>query len=125
MTARQIIDRVNEIKPNAFTDAVKLAWLNELEGRVAAEVLLMPPAEIKGAALTMTSVPLVDPPYDDMYVHWLEARIDESNGEYSKYQNTMQRFNACFSEFVCWFCQTWDPAQGYVDEERRKDNGTL
>lgn len=125
MTARQIIDRVNEIKPNAFSDTVKLAWLNELEGRIAAEVLLMPPAEIRGVTLNLTSVPLVEPPYDDMYQHYLAARIDEANGEYDKAQNTMARFNACFSEFVCWFCQTWDPAQGYIAEEARRDNGTL
>lgn len=125
MTARQIIDRVNEIKPNAFTDEVKLKWLNELEGRVAAEVMLMSPAEIRGVTLNLTSTPMVDPPYDEMYMDWLKARIDEANGEYKKYQSTAQTFNACFSAFVCWFCQMWDPAQGYIDEERRRDNGTL
>lgn len=125
MTARQIIDRVNEIKPNAFTDTVKLYWLNELEGRIAAEVMLMPQRQIQELQLGLTDTPMVEAPYDSLYLYWLEARIDEANGEYDKYDTTAAMFNSAWSGFACWFAQTYDPAQGYVDEERRKDNGTL
>lgn len=125
MTARQIIDKVNDIKPNAFTDAAKLKWLNELEGRIAAKIFLMAPAEIKQAELSLTDTPMVEPPYDNMYVFWLEARIDEANGEYDRYQNSMQMFDSAWREFLCWFGQTWDPAQGYINEERRREYGAL
>lgn len=125
MTARQIIDRVNEIKPNAFSDAVKLAWLNELEGRVAAEIMLMPQLQIPELTLALTDTPMVDTPYDAIYPAWLCARIDEANGEYDKYNTTAALFNSAWSSFSLWFAQTYDPAQGYISEERRRHNGTL
>lgn len=118
MTAREIIDYVDEIKPNAFSDAVKLRWLNTLEGRVATEVMLMAPQQIRQLELKLTDTPMVEPPYDDIYTSWLEAQIDEANGEYDKYANTATVFNAAWSGFVCWFAQTYDPAQGYLNDWR-------
>ena len=46
MKIQEAIDWADEMKPNAFTSKVKLAWLNALEGRIAADVFLMAPAEI-------------------------------------------------------------------------------
>lgn len=119
MTIREVITMADDIKPNAFGDAAKLAWLNRLEGSLAAEVFLMAPEEVRQfqyAAGEMDAELLVDAPYDDLYVLWLEAQIDRANGEYNKYQNTMQSYNARRGEFVCWFCQIWDPVQGYRKE---------
>lgn len=119
MTIREVITMADGIKPNAFKPATKLTWLNKLEGTLAAEVFLMAPEEIRQLQYSrgdMGAELLVDPPYDDLYVLWLEAQIDRANGEYSKYQNTMQSYNARRGEFACWFCQNWDPAQGYRRE---------
>ena len=59
---------------------------------------------------------LLDPPHDAIYRHWMEAMIDYENGEYSKYQNTMQMFNAQWASFVAWFAETYRPADGYRKE---------
>ncbi len=120
MTAKQIIDRVDEVKPNAFSGAAKLEWLNELEGRVAAEVMLMPQAQIRELKLNPEDTPLVEPPYDSIYTRWLEAMIDEENGEYDRYAATAGLFNAAWSEFTGWFARTYDPAQGYRKDRRRR-----
>lgn len=119
MTIREAIAMADDIKPNAFETATKLAWLNRLEGTLASEVFLLAPEEVRQlryAPGELDAELLVDAPYDDLYVLWLEAQIDRANGEYNKYQNTMQSYNARRGEFVCWFCQTWDPAQGYMKE---------
>lgn len=119
MKLREVIDMVDDVKPNAFETATKIAWLNRLEGTLASEVFLLAPAEVRQLQYTADDLDtelLVDPPYDDIYVLWLEAKIDEANGEYNKYQNTMQIYNARRADFVAWFCQTWDPAQGYLKE---------
>ena len=71
---------------------------------------------------------LVDPPHDQIYVTWLQAQIDMENGEYSKYQNTMQMFNEGFNSFVAWFANTYEPANGYVFpnlEEGGEDDGDV
>lgn len=119
-TIREIIDRVDEAKPNAFPDDLKIKWLSELDGKIAADVMLMGIVEIRqlGNAYKGNAdmEPLVTYPHDDIYDKWLEARIDYANGEYNKYQNSMEMFNAAFSGFVRWFASNYDPAQGYRRE---------
>lgn len=123
MTLRQVITMADDVKPNAFTTANKIEWLNKLEGTLAAEVFLMAPEEIAQLHYgpgDLDKTLLVDPPYDDIYELYLEAEIDRANGEYNKYQNTMQSFNARRGDFATWFCQIWDPAQGYRKERPRR-----
>ena len=117
MTAREIIDHVNEVKPNALSDGIKLRWLNVIERRIALEVLLMAPAQLSELELGLTDTPLIDPPYDDLYVYWLEARIDEAHGEYDRYNNSAQMFSALWSDFACFFANRYDPAQGFLMKE--------
>lgn len=127
MTIRQVIEQVDGVKPNAFTTADKIKWLNNLEGSLAAEVFLMAPEEIMQLQYTVSDMDeelLVYPPYDDIYELYLEAQIDRENGEYNKYQNTAQSYNARRGDFVTWFCQIWDPAQGYRKERPRR-HGTV
>ena len=112
MTLSQVIQAVDEVKPNAFSSETKTAWLNEVEGMVQTQVFLWAPEEIiaydygadKDAEL------LVQPPHDKLYPAYLEARIDYANGEYNKYQNTMQMFNEFFGELMRSFPLTYRPA---------------
>ena len=117
MKVSKAIEIVNKIKPNAFPTAAKIRWLNHLEGRIAADVFLLAPAEIEALTLTEDSEDwelLVKAPHDDVYTSWLRAQIDLENGEYNKYQNTMQEFNACMDSFTAWFANLYEPAQGYL-----------
>ena len=111
MTVREVLDRVDELRPNAYSEKMKVAWLNECEGMVQTEVLLMAPEEM------ITYEPeddekelLVQLPHDKLYMPYVCAMIDFANGEYSKYQNTMQMFNAHFGEFMRWFATRYRPA---------------
>ena len=120
MKIQEAINWADEMKPNAFTSNAKLAWLNALEGRIAADVFLMAPAEIAVLRYTeedMEAELLVAPPHDDIYTLWLQAKIDEANGEYNKYVNSMQIYNEHFGNFVRWFASLYEPAQGYRREE--------
>lgn len=116
-TIQEIIARVDERKPNAFSTERKVEWIAELDGRIALDVMLMDIAEaqqfryLAPAALNYT--PLAHFPHDSLYDAWLEAMIDYSNGEYNKYQNSMELYNARYSDFVRWFVRTYEPSQGY------------
>ena len=124
MTVGKVIERVDAVKPNAFDSETKVEWLNALEGRIAADVLLLAPVEIRQLQYAWPADKdtqlLVEPPHDDIYGLWLQAKIDEANGEYNKYQNTMQIYNEHFGDFLRWFAGTWDQAQGYISEEARR-----
>lgn len=116
MTIREAIAMADEMKPNAFSTATKVFWLSRLDGTIAAELMLMAQGEqenFKYSADNLDQELLVNPPYDDLYLYWLEAQIDYQNGEYDKYDNTMQRYNKRLSAFCKWFRDYWDPVQGY------------
>lgn len=119
----EVLEWVDEVKPNAFSDKVKVAWLNALEGRIALEVFLMAPEEARGLRYSfpedLERELLVEMPYDDIYGLWLCAKIDEANGEYDKYQNTAQIYNEHYGSFLRWFAQVYDPVQGYRERCRR------
>lgn len=118
---REVFERVDEARPNAFSESLKMMWLNSLEGRLAADVFLMSIEDIRQLTVRypddMDTELLVTSPHDDIYDLWLYAKIDFENGEYSKYQNDMAMFNEHYDNFVCWFLNTYDPAQGYVRSE--------
>ena len=121
---KDAIAAADAVKPNAFSEETKFQWLRRLEGRLQAEVFLMAPAQIRELDLQypadMDRELLVDPPYDDLYPLYLQARIDAENGEYNKYADSMTIYNSAYTAFVCWFCQTYDPAEGYCSEEARR-----
>ncbi len=120
MTVNLAITRTDSRKPNAFSTEEKKEWLASLEGRIAAEVLLLAPAEVKAildAEKDGSSVLLVNPPFDDIYILWLCAMIDMANGEYNKYGNTSQIYNDFYHDFVRWFINEYQPAQGHTKEE--------
>lgn len=112
MTISELIERADAVKPNAFDNYAKTGWINEAEGLVQTEIFLFADEEIivydydedKDKEL------LVKPPHDKLYLPYLAAMIDFYNGEYNKYQNTMQMFNNHFGEFMRWFALRYRPA---------------
>lgn len=117
-TVKQIVENADALKPNAFTNEQKTAWLSEIEGRLQLDVFLMAAAEVITYIWSedQNTEVLLDPPHDGLYEQYLEAMIDYANGEYSKYTNTMSMFNASLGNFARWFARNYEPAQGYREE---------
>lgn len=117
-TIREVIERVDGIKSNAFSDEQKVIWLAMLDGKIAADLFLMSISDIRMLKYRypqdMETELLVSFPHDDIYDGWLGAQIDYANGEYDKYQNSMALYNASYDSFAVWFLNTYDPAQGYM-----------
>lgn len=118
MNVQQVIRLVDDIKPNAFSDEAKTAWLNEAEGLVQTEVLLLAPEEIivYSWEKDRETELLVKPPHDKLYWAYLTALIDFANGEYLKYQNTVEMFNSHFGEYMRWYASRYRPADGKPTE---------
>lgn len=118
---REIIDRVDDTKPNAFQAATKMAWIAELDGKIALDVMMMDIAEVRQMHYIypddLENEPLVSFPHDSIYEQWLGAKIDYANGEYNKYENSKEQFNASYGNFVRWFATMYEPSQGYAWEE--------
>lgn len=123
---RDVIALVDGYRPNAFDEKLKLWWLVTLDGKIAVEVMLMDAADVKEFMdceypEAMDHEPLVSFPHEEMYLHYLEAKIAYANEEYTSYQNAIESFNAAYNSFVNWFLNKHDPVQGY----RRRDKNVV
>jgi hypothetical protein len=119
MTIDELITQVDAIKPNAFTNAVKTAWISRLEGMLQTNCYLMP----IGTVITYdydndkNNTLLVPPPFDKLYESWLCAMLDYMTGEYRKYANTMEMYNRDRSDFVCWLTDRYEPTKRFFRGE--------
>ena len=114
MKIKDAIAYVDSVKPNAFDDAAKILWLNEVEGLVQTEAMLIAVADL--IEYTADTDPetelLVRSPHDKIYRAYLMAMVDFANGEYNRYANTVEMFNTYFAEFVVWYADKYRPADG-------------
>ena len=114
---KDIIARVDENVPNAFSKEQKMAWISELDGKIGLDVMLMNIVEVEHLQYKspedMERQPLLRFPHEGLYDLYLTAQIDFANRETDKYQNSITMYNAAYDNFVRWFVRTYDPAQGY------------
>ncbi len=121
MTVYECVSFVDDVKPNSFPLNAKIAWVGQVEGRIASEIFLMAPAELEqfhyhNAAEDGGKKLLVDPPYDDIYTAYLTAKVDSKNGEFNKLSTAAQAFNRLWDEFSAYIANLYDPAAGYYGE---------
>lgn len=109
-----VLRYVDDIKPNLFTDDTKVQWLNEVEGYIQTEVMMLALADVVqyDPEAHMHTDLLVKPPHDKLYALYLCAMIDFANGEYDKYANTMQLYNEFLGEYIGWYTLHFRPADG-------------
>jgi hypothetical protein len=117
MTIIEAIGIVNTLKPNSYTELDKIGWLSEIEGMIKTEIIDTHEGgekyEFNGynkETNTETSL-LISEPHDDIYIKWLEAKIDYNNAEYAKYNNSMIAFNNAYSTFERYYNRHHMPIQ--------------
>ena len=120
MTITKAIQIADENRPNAYSDSLKTLWLSELDGKIAAEIMLMSVEDQGQFNYSELENPmgvtlLAGFPYDSIYVKYLIAKIDEMNGEFESYGNNAAIFNDAYGEYCRWFLSTYDPVQGESD----------
>ena len=117
MTIMEAIYRIDEVKPNSCSNAEKIKWLSSLDGAIKGEII---DTHEGGSDITfngyaedsdLSTVLLVSAPYDDVYLRWLEAMIDYTNGEYDKYNNSYIAYNDAYSQYEMYYNRTHMPKQ--------------
>ena len=115
MTIIEMITDVDALKPNGYEQAYKMQWLSQLDGRVKQDII---DTHEGGENVSFSGYNddtpldtklLVPKPYDELYRYWLEAQIDYANGEYTKYNNSMDMFNEAYSAFERYYNRTHMP----------------
>lgn len=109
MTIIEAINRIDNIKPNTYSQEEKVQWLSTLDGTIKKEVIdTHEGAEAVSfhgytANTPLTTVLLVPAPYDQIYISYLEMQIDYANAEYGKYKNSMSVYNQEFASFERYY----------------------
>lgn len=101
-TMNTVVEYVDAVKPNAYSNDDKYRWINTLEGLVSREVLNddAPEYNLPGDA----EIPLlVESPYDDIYHLYVSAMIDFYNREYNDYNNTIIMFQERLDQYKNWY----------------------
>lgn len=109
MTILEAINRVDTTKPNSYTQTEKVDWLSTLDGIIKKEIIDTHEGgenivfEGYTPDTSLDTVLLVPAPYDDIYIRWLECRIDYANGEYGKYNNSAIAYNTAFETYSLYY----------------------
>ena len=115
MTIMDALYRIDELKPNTCSQSEKIKWLNHLDGIIKSEIIDTHEGgeEVVFSGYTddsaLGTVLLVGAPYDDIYLRWLEAQIDYTNGEYGKYNNSITMYNNSYAAFANHYNRTHMP----------------
>ena len=102
MTIKRLIDKVQEEKPNTFTDEKLLEFVNEIEYETAEQLAMdfEPYERVDDTEL------LVPEPYSRLYVSYVKAMVDYANEEYASYQLNAEQHTQDFRDFVDWVIRT-------------------
>lgn len=115
MTIMDAIYRIDELKPNSYSQSEKIKWLSSLDGLIKREII---DTHEGGENIVFSGynentdlsiVLLVPAPYDDIYLRWLETQIDYANGEYGKYNNSITMYNTAYSAYANYYNRTHMP----------------
>lgn len=112
----EAITRIDGWKHNTYTQADKVAWLSMLDGKVKSLVIdtheggedvSFTPYD---ATTDLNTELLIGAPYaEELYMRWLEAQIDYYNGEFDKYNNSIETFNAVYADYANYYNRTHMP----------------
>lgn len=105
MTIREVLMQVDAELANTYEQKKKIGWLSQLDQRV--KLLIVDTHEgaehIQFSGYDETTDPdtilLVPPPFDEMYLRWLESQIHYRNQEEDRCNNATDAFNVLWAEY--------------------------
>ena len=115
MTIMEAISAVDALKPNAYSRQEKTAWLSRLDAKVKRLII-----DTHEGGDQVTFVPydrntptdtklLVERPFDEIYIRWLEMQIDYATGEIDRYNNSAELYNEAWKAFRNEYNRTHRP----------------
>lgn len=99
MKLAQLIEQVNQEKPNSFSADKLTSYVNEVEADVK-EQLGITDRPIYDYSTDSNTELLAKAPYDRLYKSYLKAMIDYANEEYESFENNQAQHVADFREFA-------------------------
>ena len=108
MTIAEALQTADALRKNQLTEAIKIRWLTELEGRILAEIAGLVPEKIPVFnEHTPQILRLFAPaPYDRVYWTYLMKMIDYAAKDAGAYQMSAAIFKEAYEDFAKWYHRT-------------------
>lgn len=117
MTIIEAINKIDSLKYNTYSQEDKVDWLSRLDWMVKRQII----DTHEGAeAVSFTgydadkdlhTVLLIPAPFDEVYLRWLEAQIDYTNGETDKFNASIIMYNTAYEAFENYYNRNHMPAK--------------
>lgn len=115
MKMNDAIIGIDSLKHNTYSHTDKVQWLSRLDWMVKKEIIDThegaEAVDFKGYddSTNLETELLVPAPYDEMYLRWMEAQIDYHNGEYGRYNNSIDMFHNAYESYQNHYNRTHMP----------------
>ena len=115
MTINEAITRHDSLKPNGYSQTDKIGWLSIVDGMIKNNII---DTHEGGEEVTFNGYDddtppdtelIVKAPYDELYISWLSAMVDFHNGEFTRYNNNIVRYNDTLTAYANHYNRTHMP----------------
>ena len=118
MTIQEVLDQLDEMKPNMMSRKLKVKYLTEIEQLIYDEIVLkhVQAEEPAGKPVyTEDSDPgtvlIIPDPYSSVYLYWLMTKVDIQNQEDARYNIDRQHFENAYDTMSDWYTREHMPKQ--------------
>lgn len=117
MTVKEVIDRIHKTRnEKILTNDFIVEKLNEVEWKIIREIIDLheecEKIKFNGYSSENYNTELIaSPPYDALYIRWIEYQTDLSGNESFNAQNSQSLFYKEFYDFARWYRRTHVPKQ--------------
>ena len=113
MTILEATQQVDALRHNTFSQEEKIRWLSQVDALVHREVVSTHEGgeafEPYDAQTPLEQPLLVPHPFDELYLHYLEAQMDYYQGESDRYNRSMGMYQSVMAAFTNHYNRTHLP----------------
>ena len=116
MTITEAITRLDSLKPNGYSQTDKIGWLSIVDGMIKNNIINTHEGgeEVTFNGYYDDDTPpdtelIVKAPYDELYISWLSSKVDFHNGEFTRYNNNIIRYNDTLTAYANHYNRTHMP----------------
>ena len=114
MTINEAINTLDSRKNNTFSRQDKIGWLSQVDAMIQKELVDTHQGNSpEFAGYTESTDPgtvlLVPAPWEELYLHYMQAQIDYENGDMTRYTNGAALFNNSFAAYKNHYNRTYVP----------------
>ena len=117
MTILEAITLADARRHNPYPQEEKIRWLSELDGKIRLLVLdacehTEKPFPGYDRDTDPNRVLLVDKPFEELYLYWLESRICYADGEMEDYNSAITQYNRLYEAYTAAYRRSHMPRGG-------------